>query len=187
VSRRLVANGLAAFRQASRRGLEGIVAKDASAPYAGTRSTRWLKVKVHQQDEFVVGGYTAPMGQRRHLGALLLGARDAGGALRYVGKVGTGFDTRRLAALHALFQPLRRRTPPFADPPPARGVTWLRPRVVAQVAYQERTDGGMLRQAVFLGLRDDKPAGEVLLPEAQAAAAPPPTRRKARRRKGARP
>ena len=104
-SRRLAANGLAAFRIAKRKGYEGVVAKDLSSPYVGARTTYWLKVKVHQEDEFVIAGYTKPTGSRTHFGALLLGAYDRG-RLRYVGKVGTGFDHKTLAALHQRFQPL---------------------------------------------------------------------------------
>src|SRR5262249_30976886 len=115
-SRRLAKNGIEAYRDATRRNFEGIVAKDAKAPYFEGRSTNWLKVKVHQEDEFVVAGYTKPDGARRYFGALLLGAYQDG-KLRYVGKVGTGFDELSLAALHKAFQPLRSERTPFADPP----------------------------------------------------------------------
>src|SRR5437016_6686602 len=116
-SRRLAGNGLRAYEQAKRKGFEGIVAKEAAWPYTEGRSSHWLKVKIHQEEEFVVGGYTAPGGSRTHFGALLLGAYE-GPTLRYVGKVGTGFTHRSLASLHRQFQPLVQRTPPFADPPP---------------------------------------------------------------------
>jgi bifunctional non-homologous end joining protein LigD len=162
-SRRLGANGLRAYDSAERKGLEGIVAKDASSPYVEGRSTYWLKVKVHQEDEFVIGGYTRPGGTRPYFGALLLGAYE-GTALHYVGKVGTGFSLRTLAALHRTFQPLRRPTPPFTVPPREKSTTWLEPRLVAQVAYHEWTDDRKLRQPVFLGLRDDKRPEECLLP-----------------------
>ena len=92
VARRLAGNGLAAYRGAKRKGIEGIIAKDASSVYEEYRSTKWLKVKVHQEEEFVIAGYTRPAGSRPHFGALLLGAYK-GGALHYVGKVGTGFRT----------------------------------------------------------------------------------------------
>jgi bifunctional non-homologous end joining protein LigD len=162
-SRRLGRNGLAAFALAQKKGFEGIVAKDESSPYVEGRSTCWLKVKVHQEDEFVIGGYTQPGGTRPYFGALLLGAY-AGPALRYVGKVGTGFSLRTLAALHRTFQPLVRKTPPFVDPPREKGATWLEPRLVAQIAYQEWTEDRKLRQPVFLGLRDDKRPEECVLP-----------------------
>jgi DNA ligase D-like protein (predicted ligase) len=163
-ARRLARDGLAAFRTARERGYEGLVAKDRTAPYVAGRSTRWCKVKVFQEEELVIGGYTAPGGTRSHFGALLVGAYDAGGKLRYAGRVGTGFDRATLAALHRTFQPLMRDTAPFADPPRLAGVTWLAPRLVAQVAFLEWTDDGRLRAPVFLGLRDDKEPRECRLP-----------------------
>jgi bifunctional non-homologous end joining protein LigD len=163
VSRRLAANGLTAYERARNRGFEGLVAKDASSSYVEKRSTSWLKVKVHQAEELVIGGYTAPGGTRPHFGALLLGAY-AGRDLHYVGKVGTGFTQARLAELYRTFQPLRRDRPPFVDPPREKGAGWLEPRLVAQVAFREWTDDGKLRQPVFLGLRDDKRAEECRLP-----------------------
>jgi bifunctional non-homologous end joining protein LigD len=163
-SRRLAANGLQAFRQAKRRGYEGLVAKDLSSPYVERRSTSWLKVKVHQEDEFVIAGYTKPAGSRRYFGALLLGAYDKG-ALRYVGKVGTGFDQRTLAALYRQFQPFVRSRPTLADPPHDKSAVFLAPRLIAQVAFEEWTADKKLRQPVFLGLRDDKRPRDVLLPE----------------------
>jgi ATP-dependent DNA ligase len=162
-SRRLATNGLQAFRQARRRGYEGLVAKDLSSSYVESRSTRWLKVKVHQEDEFVIAGYTKPAGSRRYVGALLLGAY-AEGQLRYVGKVGTGFDHRTLAALHRRFQPLIRSRTALADPPRDKGAVFLAPRLIAQIAFAEWTADRKLRQPVFLGLRDDKRPRDVVLP-----------------------
>jgi bifunctional non-homologous end joining protein LigD len=162
-ARRLPANGLAAFRAAERKGYEGLVAKDAAAPYVEGRSTAWLKVKVHQEDDFVVGGYSAPAGTRAYFGALLLGAYD-GRMLRYVGKVGTGFSHARLAELHRKFQPLVQAEPPFANPPREKGATWLAPRLVAQVRYHEWTEDLKLRQPAFVRLRDEKTPAECRLP-----------------------
>jgi len=162
-SHRLAANGLEAFRIAQRHGYEGLVAKDLASPYAQRRSTAWLKVKVHQEDEFVIAGYTRPAGSRQHFGALLLGAYDES-ALHYVGKVGTGFDQRALAALYRQFQPLVRVRPALVDPPRGTGVVYLAPRLIAQVSFQEWTADRKLRQPVFLGLRDDKRPRDVLLP-----------------------
>lgn len=164
-SRRLDADGIKAYRTANRRGYEGLVAKDASASYIEGRSTKWLKVKVHQEEEFVVGGYTAPAGSRTHFGALLLGAYR-GPDLHYVGKVGTGFPQKTLSGLHRRFQPLVRKASPFVAPPREKGSTWLAPKLVAQIAFQEWTDDQKLRQPVYLGLRDDKKPSEVRLPEA---------------------
>ena len=167
LSRRLAANGLKAYEIARRRGYEGLIAKDLSSPYAEGRSSYWLKVKVHQEDEFVIAGYTAPAGTRQHFGALLLGAYEDG-KLLYVGKVGTGFDRNSLASLYKKFQPLVRSGSALADAPRERDVTYLEPKLVAQISYQEMTDDRKLRQPVFLGLRDDKRAKDVTVPEAGA-------------------
>ncbi|MFZ2060748.1 MAG: non-homologous end-joining DNA ligase [Candidatus Binatus sp.] len=164
VSRRLAKNGLTAYSIAKRKGFEGVVAKDNDAPYEERRSNKWLKVKVHQEDEFVIGGFTAPEGSRQHFGALLLGAYR-GNDLVYVGKVGTGFTQKTLAELAKAFRPYIRSKPPFVDPPREKNVTWLAPRLVAQIAFQEWTADRKLRQPVFLGLRDDKKPTEVVLPE----------------------
>ena len=163
-SSRLASDGLEAYRLAIKRKFEGLVAKDLSSPYVDGRSSFWLKVKVHQEDEFVIGGYTEPSGSRSHFGALLLGAYDRG-KLHFVGKVGTGFNQVNLAMLFKKFRPLVRQQSPFVDPPRERDVTFLTPKLVAQVSYQEWTADKKLRQPVFLGLRDDKSAQEVRMPE----------------------
>ncbi len=162
-SRRLASRGLEAFSVAKRKGYEGLVAKDLSSPYVEARSRKWLKVKVHQEDEFVICGYTKPAGSRQHFGALLLGAYD-GGKLHYVGKVGTGFNKISLAALYRRFQPLARAKSQLIDPPREKGVVFLSPKLIAQISFQEWTADRKLRQPVFLGLRDDKAARDVLLP-----------------------
>jgi bifunctional non-homologous end joining protein LigD len=166
VSARLAANGLKAYEAAKRKGLEGLLAKDESAPYQSGRSNCWLKVKVRQEDEFIIVGYTAPGGSREHFGALLLGAHDRG-RLRYVGKVGTGFTRETLARLFRKFRPLIRTNPAVIDPPREKDVTYLAPKLIAEIAYGEFTHDGKLRQPAFLGLRDDKPAREVTVPEAK--------------------
>ncbi len=166
LSRRLAQNGISAYRIAKTRGYEGLVAKDQSAPYVEGRSTKWLKVKVHQEEEFVIAGYTAPEGSRQHFGALLLGAYDRG-RLVYVGKVGTGFSKKTLDALARAFRPLIRKTPALVDPPHERNVTYLKPKLVAQIAFQEWTADNKLRQPVYLGLRDDKKPEECLLTRAR--------------------
>ena len=163
LSRRLAADGLAAYEIARRRGYEGLVAKDLSSHYVGKRSRLWLKVKVHQEDEFVIVGYTSPEGARKYFGALLLGAYEHR-KLHYVGKVGTGFDARTLAALYQRFQPLVSSKTTLVDPPREREITYLRPQLIAQICYQELTADRKLRQPVYLGLRDDKRAKDVTLP-----------------------
>jgi bifunctional non-homologous end joining protein LigD len=163
-SHRLATNGIEAFRTALRRGYEGLVAKDLSSPYVEGRSAKWLKVKVHQEDEFVIAGYAEPAGSRQYFGALLLGAYDETG-LHYVGKVGTGFDQNTLATLYQKFQRFVRSRSALVDPPRAKGVVFLTPRLIAQISFQEWTADRKLRQPVFLGLRDDKRPQDVLLPE----------------------
>jgi bifunctional non-homologous end joining protein LigD len=160
-SRRLAKNGLAAFQQAVKHGFEGMVAKEEASLYIEGRSKKWVKVKIHQEDEFVIGGFSGPAGSRKHIGALLLGVYE-NGRLAYVGKVGTGFTESTLADLSKKFQPLIRVQSPFSDPPRERDVTWLAPRLVAQIAFQEWTADRKLRQPVFLGLRDDKEPQEVV-------------------------
>jgi bifunctional non-homologous end joining protein LigD len=164
ISQRLAADGLAAYQIAARKGLEGMIAKDLSSTYSESRSHQWLKVKVHQEDEFVIGGFTQPDGSRNYFGSLLLGAYKAG-KFYYVGKVGTGFDERSLAALHRKMLPLVKTKSSFADLSREKGVSFLDPKLVAQVSYSEITADGRVRQAVFLGLRDDKAAKDVSLPE----------------------
>lgn len=163
-SKRLAENGLVAYAQATKLGLEGMVAKDETGIYVEGRSKKWLKCKVHQQEEFVIGGYTAPAGARKRFGALLLGAYDGEG-LHYVGKVGTGFSSGSLDSLGDVFQGLVRQGAPFLNPPRERDITFLAPKLVAQVAFQEWTADKKLRQPVFLGLRDDKKPTECLLPK----------------------
>lgn len=166
LSRRLAANGLEAFRIAKQRGYEGVLAKDSSSPYRSGRSTAWLKVKVHQEDEFVIVGFTKPGGSRKYFGALLLGAYEKG-KLRYVGKVGTGFSSESLAQLYRKFRPLVRDDSPLAEPVREKDAVFINPVLVAQISYQEWTGDMKLRQPVFLGLRDDKSPKDVHLPEAR--------------------
>jgi bifunctional non-homologous end joining protein LigD len=165
-SSRMAASGLEAYKIAGKKGFEGVIAKDESSPYVEGRSKYWLKFKVHQEDEFLIVGYTAPAGVRQHFGALLLGAYDDS-TLKYVGKVGTGFTHASLAKLFRKFQPLIRAKPTVADPPREKDVTYLAPELVAQIAYGEWTDDRKLRQPVFLGLRDDLNPREVKIVESK--------------------
>ena len=154
-------DGEAFFAEACRKGWEGLIAKRADSPYTHGRSRDWLKFKCSAEQELVVGGYTAPRGSRTDLGALLLGHYDAG-ALRYAGKVGTGFTQATLRDLAARLAPLRRDTSPFADEVRERSATWVEPELVAQIGFSEWTRDGRLRHPRFLGLRDDKAAADVV-------------------------
>ena len=154
-------DGEAFYAEACRKGWEGLIAKRADAPYTHGRSRDWLKFKCSAEQELVIGGYTAPRGSRTNLGALLLGYYDDG-RLRYAGKVGTGFTRATLHDLAGSLAPLRRQASPFADEVRERGATWVEPRLVAQVGFSEWTRDGRLRHPRFLGLRDDKDAGEVV-------------------------
>lgn len=163
LSARLAEDGLRAYEIAKSKGYEGVLAKNETASYVEGRSNQWLKLKVHQEDEFLIVGYTAPAGTREHFGALLLAAYDKG-TLRYAGKVGTGFSRGMLAELYQRFRPLVRATPAVVDPPRDKNVTYIEPKLVAQIAYAELTDDLKLRQPVFLGLRDDKRPRDVQFP-----------------------
>jgi bifunctional non-homologous end joining protein LigD len=153
-------DGLKAFQIASKRGLEGVVCKNLASIYVEKRSKEWVKAKVHQEDEFVIGGFTQPTGSRQYFGALLLGVYSHN-KLVYAGKVGTGFDTEILASLHRKFQPLVRSKSPFASEVRERDATFLAPKLIAQLSFTEWTKDGKLRHPVYLGLRDDKKPTEV--------------------------
>lgn len=163
------------FAAAKQNGLEGIIVKRQESRYEpDRRSGAWLKCKVFADQEFVVGGFSAPRHGRQYFGALLVGYYDKG-RLLYAGKVGTGFNASLLASLHGRFMRQTRTTCPFADLPSVRRsrfgtgmgpaemakVTWIKPSIVAQVRFAEWTDEAQLRQPVFLGLRKDKPAKQV--------------------------
>jgi DNA ligase D-like protein (predicted ligase) len=150
------------FAEACRKGLEGIIAKRADSPYRATRSSDWRKLKCHAEQELVIGGYTAPQGSRTDFGALLVGYWEVG-ELRYAGKVGTGFDQHTLSDLGKRLRMLERDDPPFGQVHPIpRGTHWVEPELVGQIAFTEWTRDGRLRHPRFLGLRDDKPARDVV-------------------------
>jgi bifunctional non-homologous end joining protein LigD len=147
--------------EACGRGWEGLIAKRATAPYTGRRSTDWLKLKCGLSQEFVVGGFTEPAGRGVGFGALLLGYHEDG-LLRYAGKVGTGWSTTSRRELRARLDELTTPRPPFHGAVRERLAHWVEPVVVAQIGFTEWTRDGMLRHPRFLGLRDDKAAGDVI-------------------------
>lgn len=142
-------------------GWEGLIAKRADSRYQQRRSGDWLKLKCVTSQEFVIAGYTEPSGSRIGFGALLIGYYEEG-RLRYAGKVGTGYDTATLRRLSRLLAEREQEHPAFDEPVRERRAHWVRPELVAQVAFTEWTRDGKLRAPRFVGLRDDKPAREVV-------------------------
>ncbi|MBK9605583.1 MAG: DNA ligase D [Betaproteobacteria bacterium] len=144
-------------------GLEGVIAKRLDSAYVSRRSTTWIKLKCSQRQEFVIGGYTDPQGSRVGIGALLLGVHDENGVLRYAGKVGTGFDDRTLGTLKARLEKLTAAKSPFSAAAGIEGrAHWVKPQLVAEVSFGEWTRAGIIRHAVFHGLRADKPASAII-------------------------
>jgi bifunctional non-homologous end joining protein LigD len=166
LSEQVADDATALHERALKEGWEGLIAKDAASPYQpGRRSPAWRKVKLLKEQEFVVGGWTEPRQTRQYFGALLLGVQE-GGRLKYVGHTGTGFGTQELARLSALLKKRETKTSPFAEKvktnEPAH---WVRPDLVAQIRFTEWTADDRLRHPVYLGLRDDKSAIEVVREE----------------------
>jgi bifunctional non-homologous end joining protein LigD len=164
------------LRVAQQFGLEGLVAKRRNSVYeSGRRSGAWVKFKITKSQEFVIGGYTLPEGSRRYFGSLLVGYNSPDG-LMFAGRVGTGFSEKLLASIDAQLQKIRRTTCPFVNLPEKSkgrwglGITpavmqrcqWVKPVLIAQVKFTEWTLDNQLRQPVFLGLRTDKEAKDVV-------------------------
>jgi len=145
--------------------MEGLIGKRLGSPYVSRRSSDWIKLKCKHRQEFVVVGYTDPKGARSAFGALLLGLHDRdSGELRYAGKVGTGFNETTLKSILAQLKPLQVKKAAVVNPPSgfeAKGVHWLKPNLLAEVAFAEMTKDGSVRHAVFHGLRNDKPAKSI--------------------------
>jgi bifunctional non-homologous end joining protein LigD len=158
-----VGEGIKAFARAKRAHEEGVMAKLASSRYhSGERTREWLKVKASQEQEVVIVGFTAPRRSRKYFGALLFAVRD-GKSWKYAGRAGTGFDAETLRAVHAKLVPLITDKKPVAEKVPDLGkTTWVKPKLVAEVKFTEWTEAGEMRHPVFLGLRTDKKATEVV-------------------------
>ena len=166
-----IGHGRAFYQHACASALEGIISKRADAPYAPGNRGLWLKVKCLNREEFVVIGWTDPEGSRPHLGALLLGYYEPDGRLVYAGRVSSGINTAELQRLSRRLQPLTADKMPLDLPPPRSTrfgsplalsrVHWVRPNLVAEVRFLARTEDNLLRQVVYEGLREDKPAREV--------------------------
>ncbi len=154
-------NGIALFNAAKQKGLEGIVAKRRNSYYEERRSREWLKIKITQTVDCVIGGYTDPEGSRQYFGSIVLGLYDRKGQLIHVGQAGTGFNTAKLKEIWQVMNELETEATPFTGPVDARNVHWIKPQRVAEVKFSEWThetnEGGVkLRAPVFMGLREDK-------------------------------
>lgn len=169
---------------ACKMGFEGVIGKRKDSTYASGRSSDWIKLKCGLRQEFVIGGYTEPKGSRVGLGSLLLGFYDESGDLQYAGNVGTGFTEETLRELHGQLKAVAAPSSPFAAAADApKGAHWVRPKLVAEVAFAQWTKGHRIRHSVFKGLRTDKPPRDIRREEATAppaaAATPPKTSRSA--------
>ncbi|MDQ7977490.1 DNA ligase D [Paraburkholderia sp. SARCC-3016] len=156
----------ALIRSACEMSLEGIIGKRRDSRYTSGRSSAWIKLKCRRRQEFVIGGYTEPGGSRSDFGALLLGVYDEEGKLRYAGRVGTGFDAKRLRAVKRELDARETTKMPFASVPSERSRTpvhWVKPELVAECNFAELTDEGIVRQASFISLRSDKPARQIVI------------------------
>lgn len=148
--------GKALFREASKHDLEGVIGKKKHSSYISGRSREWVKIKTHLRQEAVIGGFTAPRGSRKKLGALLIGVYE-GDKLHYIGHVGGGFNARSLEDVYQKLLPLIQEKSPFIKPPkPNNSVNWVKPRLVCEISFSEWTDEGIARQPIFEGLRVDK-------------------------------
>jgi len=144
--------------------LEGLIGKARGSTYRAGRSPAWIKLKCRRRQEFVIGAWTEPSGSRAEFGALLLGVYDANGDLQYAGRVGTGFDAATLRSIKRELDKRPSKTMPFAQPPRERSrstVHWVTPELVAECEFAEWTSDRVVRQASFIGLRDDKPARQI--------------------------
>jgi len=161
-SKHVVGDGKELFELSRSRGLEGIVGKRASSTYQSRRSHDWVKIKARLGQEVVIGGWTEARGSRQHFGALLAGVYERG-KLVYTGSVGTGFDAKTLVALAKRLEPLERKASPFEAPPKTETrAHWVQPELVAQVTFTEWTRDGQMRHPVFVALRSDKAASDVV-------------------------
>lgn len=178
----------ALIETACRMHVEGLIGKRAHSIYTAGRTRDWIKLKCMQRQEFVIGGYTDAGNENvRSLGALLLGVHDADGALHYVGKVGTGFTQQAALTLYEKLQPLAAAKNPFAESVKQRGAHWVKPTLIAEIAFGAWTDDGHIRHSSFQGLRSDKPAAAITRELPVALARPTPEAEKPTRKAKAKP
>jgi bifunctional non-homologous end joining protein LigD len=181
-SEHVVGEGIEAFNRAERAHEEGVMAKLASGRYrSGLRTREWLKVKVSQEQEVVIVGFTAPRCSRKYFGALVLAVREGKG-WKYVGRAGTGFTQETLRTIYEKLRPLITDHKLILEKVPDSGnTTWVKPKLVAEVKFTEWTAAGEMRHPVFLGLRTDKPATEVIREKAKPLSEAKPAARSRRR------
>jgi bifunctional non-homologous end joining protein LigD len=181
-SEHVVGEGIEAFNRAKRAHEEGVMAKLASGRYhSGLRTREWLKVKVSQEQEVVIVGFTAPRRSRKYFGALVLAVQEGKG-WKYVGRAGTGFTQETLRTIYEKLRPLITHHKLIPEKVPDSGnTTWVKPKLVAEVKFTEWTAAGEMRHPVFLGLRTDKPATEVIREKAKPLSEAKPAARSRRR------
>jgi bifunctional non-homologous end joining protein LigD len=158
----IMAEGIKFFKLAQKLNIEGIIAKDGASTYRmGKRTLEWQKIKIHMQQEAVIGGFTDPRGGRKKFGALVLGVYHKD-KLIYIGHTGGGFNDLSLSEIYNKLKPLAQKLSPFENPPKTNApVTWVKPKLVCEVTFAEWTEEGHMRQPIFLGLRTDKTPKEV--------------------------
>ena len=161
-SEHVVSKGKKFFAAAKKKGLEGIIAKEGESEYVSRRSKSWLKIKAHMSQEAVIGGYTEPRGSRKGIGALILGVYNKKGELEYIGHTGGGLNEQNIKELLGKLKKITRKSSPFSDEFKTNApATWVEPKLVCEVSFQEWTGDGHMRQPIFEGMRIDKKAKEV--------------------------
>lgn len=170
--------GILFFQEATKLQLEGIIAKEKNSPYVERRSRSWLKIKTHLRQEAIICGFTKPRRSRTYFGALLLGVYE-NKKLKYIGHTGSGFNQDQLESIHKRLTPLIQSKCPFSITPKTNEpATWVKPQIVCEISFAEWTKDDLMRQAIFMGLRDDKNPKEVIKEETntidQAINDPPP-------------
>ena len=164
-SRHIKGNGKESFAAACEAGMEGIIGKKADSIYSGARNGDWIKLKCDRRQEFVIGGYTLSEKRSTGVSSLLLGVYENGEFI-YVGRAGTGISDADMLVLEKAFHDIKRAFSPFKETPKANAsekITWLEPRLVAEIKFAEFTGKGLLRQASYKGLRTDKAAGDITI------------------------
>lgn len=154
----------ALLKAACKKGFEGLIAKNNESPYEEKRTKTWLKLKCKHEQEFIIVGYTPPLGSRQYFGALLIGYYDKHKRLQYAGRVGTGFNEDTLKEIYQKMQKLKTKKSHFFEPnaiPQVKKVTWIKPILAAEIAFTEWTDDNRIRHPAFKGLRLDKPTKNI--------------------------